>query len=124
MRRGVSCRLAAVAAVRFFGCCRCSTINLCDEAINFLQQRVDIICESFPVLNVLNLLSEEVDGLEKQIKQLRPEAFRHDGNGLLSQDSKEILGPVGDGHERIEFHHGRRALDGVHNTENRIDVIV
>ena len=75
-------------------------------------------------MNVIDFLPEEVDGLEKQIKQLRSEAFRHNGNGLLSQDRKEILGPVGDGHERIELHHGRRALDGVHNTENRIDVIV
>ena len=122
LRRVGCCRFAA--AGRLFRRCRCSTLNLCDKAINFLQQRVDIICESFPVLDVLDLLPEEVDGLEKQIKQLRPEALRHDGNGLLPEDCEEVLGPVGDGHEGIEFHHGRRTLDGVHDTENRVDVIV
>ena len=94
------------------------------QSINFLHQSVDIFSERLPVLNPLQLLAEKVDGLEEQIKQLRPQTFRYHIHGFVPDDGKHILGPVGNGHQGIVLHHGGRALDGVHDAENGVDILL
>lgn len=46
-------------------------LNLLDQGINFLQQAVDIFSKGLPIFDMIDLLTEEVDGLEKQLEQLR-----------------------------------------------------
>ena len=39
--------------------------NLLDESINFLEQGVDIFCKGLLIFDMLQLLPEEIDGLEQ-----------------------------------------------------------
>ena len=73
---------------------------------------------------MVDFLTEEVDGLKKKIEQIRTERFRYNGDGLFPDNGEKILRPMRNGHEGIVFHHGRRTLDGVHDAEDGIDVVV
>ena len=101
-----------------------AALNLLNEAINFLKQAVDILSKGLLIFDVLDLLAEEVDGLEQQVKELRPLLLGHHRHGLVPNDGEQVLRPVGDGHDGIEFHHGGRALDGVHDTEDGVDILL
>ena len=95
-----------------------------DEAINFLKQAVDILSKRLFVFYVLHFLPEKVDGLEQKVKQLRPFFLWHHRHGLLPDNGEQVFCPVGDGHDGVKFHHSRGAFDGVHDTEDRVDIVL
>ena len=99
-------------------------MNLLDQGINFLQQTVDIFSKRLAVFNVLHLLTEEVNGLEEQFEQGRALLLRDNFDGFVPDDGEQVLHPVGNGHDGIILHHGGGALDGVHNPEDGIDVLL
>ena len=99
-------------------------LNLLDQGINFLQQAVDIFSKGLPIFDMIDLLTEEVDGLEKQLEQLRAVGLWDDVHGLVPNDGKQVLSAVGDRHDGAILHHGRGAFDGVHNTEDSIDILL
>ena len=60
-------------------------MNLLDQGINFLQQAVDIFSKGLPIFDMIDLLTEEVDGLEKQLEQLKSQMASRMGDTLLEK---------------------------------------
>ena len=74
-------------------------MNLVDQSINFLQQSVDIFSKGLLIFNVLQLLTEKVDGLKQKIKQLGPQFLGDHVHGFIPDNGKQILRPMGNGHQ-------------------------
>ena len=73
---------------------------------------------------MLRLLAEEINALEQKIKQLGTVTFRHNVNGGIADDGEQILHAMCNRHQRVVFHHGAGAFNGVHDSENRVDIVL
>ena len=71
-------------------------------------------------LGVGNVMLKKKELLE----QLRAVGLWDDVHGLVPNDGKQVLSAVGDRHDGAILHHGRGAFDGVHNTEDSIDILL
>ena len=99
-------------------------LNFGDQAINICKKAVDIFIKGLSRLDLIDLRPEVVDGLEHQVEQRGTVFLRHDGHRVFSYNKEKILDAVRDRRERIKLHHGRGALDGVHDAEDLVHIVL
>ena len=98
--------------------------NFGDQTINICKEAVDIFIKGLSRLDLTDLRPEIVDGVEHQVEQRGTVLLRHDGHRVLSYDKEKILDAVRDRRQRIILHHGRGALDGVHDPEDLVHIVL
>ena len=99
-------------------------LNFSDQGINICKETVDILIKRLVGLHLLHFAPEEVDGLEYHVEQRRAVFLGHHGHGVLPDDEEHILNPVGHRGQGVELHHGGGALDGVHDAEDLVHILL
>ncbi|MPM39229.1 hypothetical protein SDC9_85862 [bioreactor metagenome] len=75
-------------------------------------------------MDLLHLAAEKVDGRKHHVEQQPVVRFRNHIHGPLPNDEKHILNPMGHRGQGSIFHHGGSALDGMHDAENFVHVVL
>ena len=104
--------------------CHFFALNFGDQAINILKESVDIFIKRLSGLNLAHFLAEIVDRLEHDIEQGKPVGLRYDIHGILANQEEHILDAMCHSCQSVEFHHGGRTLDGMHDAEDFVDVVL
>ena len=99
-------------------------LNFGDQTINISKETVDIFIKRLFCLHLLHFLPEIVYRVEHNVEERRTVLVLHHGHGALPNEEEHVLDAVGDPGQRIELHHGGRALDGMHDAEDFIDVVL
>ncbi len=99
-------------------------LNFSDQTINISKETVDIFVKGLFCFYLLHFLSEVVHRMEHHVEERRTVLVLHHGHGAFPNQEEHVLDAVRNLGQRIEFHHGGRALDGMHDAENLIDVVL
>ena len=118
-RRGGS-RLGGTGGCRFF---HGSAADLFKEIVDIGGKRIQIRIQSFSGLHLLHLSPQKILGTEHQVKKFLLVLRVQGINALIPDIEEQIFYMMGDLSQGTELHHGRRTLDGMHDTENLIHVI-
>jgi len=100
---------------------RITTRNLFKETVNFLFKAADICSKRLTVAYFFRFAFEKITGTEHQVNQVLNIFV---WNSLFAYEGKKILHFMGNHRHAVKLHHGRRAFNGMHDSENFIDAVL
>ena len=103
---------------------RLLALNFSDQAINICKEAVDIFVKGLFCLHLLHFLAEIVHRVEHHVEQRGTVRLLHHGHRAFPDEEEHVFNPVGDGRQGVELHHGGGALDGMHDPENLVYIVL